>query len=155
MENFTTDRERYLDRIIEELTAFEDEGSLVYCEVGQLLSHGFSFWFNANSEEKVKVKTWDSTFDNERFKLGVFNLDRLAIAEVETSLNQIELNQLNQLIQAKLETKQLDSIVLDGLKCQLQTKLYNLEWNVDDEMNDNLRQLVHLIRNKKPVHNTR
>ncbi len=146
MEKYSTDRQAYFNKIIEELCAYNSTGALIYCEVGHLLTHGFSFQYERSPHKIVRMKIWDANYDNSRFRLGVFNLDRLAIHDQLIHFDSKTLEKLDSLTNFKLNVITTDRITVDGLSCQLRINGLRFNWNADDEMNDALGDLVHLIR---------
>ncbi|MEM9676056.1 MAG: hypothetical protein AAF992_25930, partial [Bacteroidota bacterium] len=76
------------------------------------------------------------------------NLDRLAITEREVAMNQDEMIEIKQLLEKEIHTIETERIVLDGLHCQLLIEDRQLEWNIDDDMNQNLSKLIGIIRGK-------
>ena len=155
MERLTTNRDSYFKEVIKELTEvdiLENEWSkFTFCEVGQLLTHGYSVSLISGKKQYLKIKIWNSDYDNERFKLGVFNIDRLAVTERNFELSAFELNEVNGILEKDLDTKDYGGIVLDGLFCQLKIRNKTLEWNIDEEMNNNLNNLISILRKKASV----
>ena len=155
MERLTTDRDSYFKEVIKELTEIDlhenETNKFTFCEVGQLLTHGYSISLISGEKVYFKMKMWNSDYDNERFKLRIFNLDRLAVTERNFDLSEFESNNLNGILEQELDTKDYDGIVLDGLFCLLKTKNKTLEWNIDEEMNENLNNLISILRKKASV----
>ncbi|WP_299890921.1 hypothetical protein [uncultured Lacinutrix sp.] len=155
MERLTTNRDSYFKEVIKELTEIDlsnnEESKFVFCEIGQLLTHGFSVSLILGEKEYLRMKIWNSHYDNERFKLRIFNLDRLAVTERDLDLSEFELNEVNGILEQELDTKKYAGIVLDGLFCQLKIGNKTLEWNIDEEMNKNLNSLITILRKKASV----
>ncbi|MDI9310077.1 MAG: hypothetical protein QM535_07670 [Limnohabitans sp.] len=151
MERFTTNNDKYFEQIKKELTEIPlpKSQSLIftYCEIGQLLSYGFSVSLIKDEKHFLKIKRWNAAFDNQRFNLKIFNLDRLAVAEKNVELTNAELFRIEKLIEDKLELKKNQAVVLDGLFCQFKTKDCCLNWNTDEEMATALFKVVTFLRN--------
>lgn len=150
MEKFSNNREDYWKQIKKELIATNDSIDFVfrYLEIGQLLSHGFSAVLTEKNPRELVLKIWNAEYDNKRFDKGVFNLDRLAITDRKVELNSKEIQTINKLLDSKLELTNRAGIVLDGLLCQFEINGRKLDWNVNEEINNNLTQLAELLRNK-------
>ncbi|MEH0157322.1 hypothetical protein V6R21_24625 [Limibacter armeniacum] len=155
MEKFSNNRENYWNQIKKELSDVNDSGDFrfQYLEIGQLLSHGFSVTLTEKNPRELVLKTWNAEYDNQRFDKGIFNLDRLAITDRKVELNSQESKTINKLLDSKLELTNWGGIVLDGLFCQFETNDRKLDWNTNEEINDDLIELVELLRNKA-IHNT-
>ena len=150
MEKFSNNREDYWNQIKKELldTNDSEEFRFQYLEIGQLLSHGFSVTLNEKNPSELELKIWNAEYDNKRFDKGIFNLDRLAIASKKVKLNSQESETINRLLGAELELTNWGGIVLDGLFCQFEINGRKLDWNTNEEINNDLTELVELIRNK-------
>ena len=150
MERLSNSREEYWSQIKKELSGTNDSGGFrfQYIEIGQLLSHGFSVTLTDKQPQVLVVRTWNATYDNGRFDQGIFNLDRLAITNRTVPLSLQESDTVNRLLNTEIELKNRVGVVLDGLFCQLEHNGRKLDWNTDEEMNDNLTELVELVRNK-------
>lgn len=150
MERLTTDSAKYFNEIKKELTDVQIESNqtlhFTFCEISQLLGHGFSVSLISGEKDYLKIKTWNAVFDNTRFNLNIYNLDRLAVTEKVIDLNTTDCLRIRKLIQHKLEVKKTDGITLDGLYCQFKTNEYCLNWNTDNEMDTELHKLVKLLR---------
>ena len=155
MERLTTDRNSYFKEVIKELTEIDlqknEKRELTFCEVGQLFTHGYSVSLISGEKQYLKIKMWNSDFDNERFELRIFNLDRLDVTERNSGLSELELNKINRILEKDLDIKDYAGIVLDGLFCQLKFKNRTLKWNIDEEMNDGLDNLISILRKKASV----
>lgn len=150
MERLTTDSIKYFNEIKKELTDVQIESDqtlhFTFCEIGQLLNYGFSVSLISGEKNYLKVKTWNAVFDNTRFNLNIYNLDRLAITEKVIDLNTRDYLRIHELIQHKLEVKKIDGIILDGLYCQFKTNKYCLNWNIDNQMESKLCELIKSLR---------
>lgn len=150
MEKFSNNREDYWNQIKKELldTNYSEEFRFQYIEIGQLLSHGFSVTLNEKNSTELGLKIWNADYDNKRFDKGIFNLDRLVIADKKVKLNSQESETISRLLGTKLELTNPGGIVLDGLFCQFEINGRKLDWNTNEEINNNLTELVEIIRNK-------
>ena len=155
MERITNDNIKVFEQLKIELSYSEEKAThnLLFCytEISQLMIYAYSFIAlkDKNKEQyQYFIKLWDSNYDKNRFNLGIFNIDRLAIKEREITLDEIEHNSIQQLYQKPLRTKEYEGIVLDGLFCQLNipAQKRNLEWNIDGEMNHDLSNFVLILR---------
>ncbi|KAB7530014.1 hypothetical protein F8C76_00370 [Flagellimonas olearia] len=141
-----------LKKELTELDLGENEKlRFTYCEIGQLLTHGFSVSLTTSDNNFLRVKNWNTKFYREGFENGFFNLDRLAINEKKIKITDSEFLDLQKLINKELNKNKIDGIVLDGLFCQLTVGNKTLEWNINKEMNKNLNELILLIRKKASV----
>jgi len=150
MEKFSNNRYDYWNQIKKELLETNDseEFRFQYLEIGQLLSHGFSVTLNEKNPSELELKIWNAEYDNKRFNKGIFNLDRLAIVSKKVKLNSQESETINRLLDSELELTNWGGIVLDGLSCQFEINGRKLDWNTNEEINNDLTELVELIRNK-------
>ena len=157
MEQFTNDNIKFFDQIILELHDFDyDENwgiQFQYVEVPYLLRYGFSFCFLINGKEsKFLQRTWNSKYDRERFNLGVFNLDRLAVTQKDIHFNEDEKIFFNSINLSTLNTVEYKGIVIDGLFCEMKIPKHEkkFEWNIDKEMNTELENVISKIRAIQP-----
>ncbi|GGG08168.1 hypothetical protein GCM10011344_05910 [Dokdonia pacifica] len=150
MERFSNSTEAYWNQIQKELLNGYDSKDFrfQYLEMGQLLSHGFSIAQTKRNSTQLIVKVWDAAYDNKRFSKRIFNLDRLAITDKKVELTGQELERINRLLNTKLDLTNWGGIVLDGLFCQFEINNKKMDWNVNEEINDNLTELVELLRSK-------
>jgi hypothetical protein len=152
MERLTTDTLRYFNEVKKELTDIDVKKNqnleFTFCEIGQLLSHGFSVSYLKGESNILKIKKWNAEFDNKRFNLNIYNLDRLAVIEKNIKLTTDEIEKIEKLIEMKLELKKIDGIILDGLFCEFKTEKYSLNWNINEEMNSEFYNLIEFLRNK-------
>lgn len=153
MEKFSNNREEYWNQIKKELLGIGHSGNFrfQYLEIGLLFSHGFSIILSEKVPQELVLKIWNAKYDNKRFDKGIFNLDRLAIINKKIKLNSRELETVNRLLNSKLELTDSKGIALDGLFCQFETNLVKLNWNINEEINNNLIELVTLLRHKSSV----
>jgi hypothetical protein len=157
MEQFTNDNIKFFDQIIKELQDYDyDENweiQFQYAEVPYLLRYGFSFCFLKNGKEtKFLQRTWNSEYDRERFNLGVFNLDRLAVTQKDIHFNEDEKIFFNSINLSTLNTVEYKGIVIDGLFCEMKIPKHEkkFEWNIDKEMNSELEKVISKIRAIQP-----
>lgn len=152
MERITTNRSVYFNEIKKELlnTSSLKNRELVftYCEIGQLLTHGFSISFLVGENSCLHIKKWNAEYDNERFKLGIFNLDRLALTKYEKELNNNDLLKIKSLSKSHLNINKHDTVILDGFYSELIFDKFTLRWNIKEEMNLALSELICFIKNK-------
>ncbi|MCR9252824.1 MAG: hypothetical protein NXI20_20545 [bacterium] len=149
MEKFSNNRDEYWNQIKKELGFGKTENfRLQYLEMGQLLSHGFSVALTEKNPDELILKIWNAEYDNSRFNKGIFKLDRLTITDNITKLSIQESETINRLLDSKLELTNGGGIVLDGLFCQFETNNIKLNWNTNEEINDDLTEIVELLRNK-------
>ncbi len=157
MENFTNDNIEFFNQIIRELNHFEYDQEwdiqFQYVEIPYLISYGFSFCFlKKGKETKFLQRTWDSKYDRERFNLGVFNLDRLAVTQKEIHFSEEDKNFFDSINLSKLNTVENKGIVIDGLFCQMKITKHEkkFDWNIDEEMNSELEKVISKIRAIQP-----
>ncbi len=150
MEKFSNHREDCWNQIKMELLDTNDSGDFrfQYLEIGQLLSHGFSVTLTEKNPRALALKIWNAEYDNKRFDKGIFNLHRLAISDRKVDLNTQELETINRLLDSELKLTNWGGMVLDGLFCQFETNSRKLNWNINKEINDDLTELVELLRKK-------
>ena len=152
MERLTTDSQKYFNEVKKELTDIDVEKNqflkFTFCEIGQLFSHGFSVSYLEGESNILKIKNWNAEFDNKRFNLNIYNLDRLAVIENNVKLTTDEIEKIEKLIEMKLELKKFDGIILDGLFCEFKTEKYSLNWNINEELNAEFSDLIKFLRNK-------
>jgi hypothetical protein len=156
MENFTNNKEEYFSQIKNELLDFKTEvgwlNRFEYLELPYFLTYGYSICFfteNEGDAGKLVYRKWNSAYDNSRFQLGIYNIDRLAITEDSIDIEKDDLKFFKSLDFKKMVLLKREFIVLDGLHCELkifETGLVHT-WNTDDEMSEALVQLVNRIRN--------
>ena len=103
-------------------------------------------------ESKFLQRTWNSKYDRERFNLGVFNLDRLAVTQKDIHFNEDEKIFFNSINLSTLNTVEYKGIVIDGLFCEMKIPKHEkkFEWNIDKEMNTELENVISKIRAIQP-----
>jgi len=152
MERITTNRSAYFNEIRKELletpSCNNPKPVFTYCEIGQLLTHGLAIHFFKGEKDTLLLKKWNATYDNERFSLGLYNLDRLAITTYHIKLNDNDLLEINRLLKSHLHTHKSDTFTLDGLYCEIIFDELTLQWNTKEEMNPSLSALIHFIKDK-------
>ncbi|KAA3624471.1 MAG: hypothetical protein DWQ02_23010 [Bacteroidetes bacterium] len=156
MEKFTNDRDKFLKQIIKELKAFPKDPNweplFQYLELPYFLTYGFAYNYSFNEElqqYRLLSREWNATYDNNRFDKGIYNLNRIAIVEKIVPDEEYDLSSSTNL--ANLKKVEIESIVLDGLICEMNSPKLSkpLIWNVDDEMNVALQNLVFSLRDLK------
>ncbi|WP_420574871.1 hypothetical protein [Kordia sp.] len=156
MERFSNNRDEFFNQVKIELSTIKSPKGIftrfIYLEIPYFMRYGFSISGFEESTSELLVKSWDAEYDWKRFKIGVFNLDRLAIHEHTIVLNQAEINELNILLTKELGLVEWKGITLDGFYCQLTTKATKLNWNTNYEINANMIALIDFLRGK--VHQT-
>ncbi|WP_299680407.1 hypothetical protein [uncultured Dokdonia sp.] len=152
MEKFSNNRDHYWDQIKIELLEINDFENFrfQYLEMGQLFSHGFSITQIEKNSKELILKIWNAEYDNKRFDKEIFNLSRLAITDSKIELNVQESETINKLLNTELSLTNYKGIVLDGLFCQLEFDNKKMNWNINEEINDDLTQLVKFLRSKVP-----
>jgi len=152
MERLTTDSLKYFNEVKKELTDIHVKENEIlkftFCEIGQLFSHGFSVSYLKGDSNILKIKKWNAEFDNKRFNLNIYNLDRLAVIEKTVKLTPREIKKIENILEFKLELKKVDGIILDGLFCEFKTDEYSLNWNINEELNSEFSNLIEFLRNK-------
>jgi|GEM_PF-2296967 len=155
MEKLTNSREEYFSQIRKELLDFRTESGWLkkfgFLEVPYFLTYGFAVgFFTKNNEEEGRLvcRKWNADYDNSRFQLGIYNVDRLAIAEESMKIAKDDDEFFQSVDLEKMDILSHDGVVLDGLHCELQIPETGslLNWNMDDEMNDAMISLVNRIR---------
>ncbi len=158
MEKLTNNRDEFLNQIKVELLGYESEGDwkeiFTYAEIPFFLRYAFSYNWSINiktSKYRLKRKEWNAEYDHLRFNKGIYNLDRLAIKEKELLIDMEAENYLHSINWGNINTIEFKGIVLDGLMCEL--RIHKIEksfnWNIDEEMNEDLTKLISVIRNWK------
>lgn len=152
MERLTTDSQKYFNEVKKELTDIDVKQNQIlkftFCEIGQLLSHGYSVSYLKGEFDILKIKKWNAEFDNKRFNLNIYNLDRLAVIENNIELTTYDIEKIEKILESKLELKKINKIILDGLFCEFKIEKHSLNWNINEEMNSELSNLVEFLRNK-------
>lgn len=152
MERITTNRLAYFNEIRKELLNTPPCNNrnpiFIFCEIGQLLTHGFAIHFFTGERNFLFLKQWNAAYDNERFSLGIYNLDRLAITTHYIILNYSDLLEINRLLKSHLHIRKSDTFILDGLYCEIIFDELTLQWNTEEEMNPALSALVRFIKDK-------
>ena len=153
MEKFTNDSILYFEKIVSELEDFKsDENWKIqfhYVEVPSFLNYGFSFCYLTNqNDSKLIYKKWNAELDAKKFQLRIYHLDRLAIVQKELNITQKNILFFNSIDLAKVNTIEYNGIVLDGYFCKMTIPKNNqiLEWNINKEMNSELKKLVSNLR---------
>lgn len=150
MERLTTNTSEYHKAVIDELSHIEltdnQKRIFTFCEVGQLWTHGFSVSLIAGEKEYLKLKKWNSESDANRFPLKIFNLNRIAVSEKNVDISMEMIQKIRDMLDCELNTEAYAGIVLDGLYCALTTDVKNLRWNIDEEMNESLNNLISTLR---------
>jgi hypothetical protein len=93
-------------------------------------------------------KYWNADYDSKRYKYGIYNLDRLAITCTNAKIPNIYLEFLGSINYHNFEIIKRNSIILDGLTCELQImeSYKTLKWNLDREMNSDLEKFINKLR---------
>ena len=144
MENFTNNTTVYFQAIEHELLKdnYTKMPILKYCEIEQRLQYGFSIAFYNVEYPYLLVKIWNASYDNKRFNLGIFNIDRLAITENKIELTPEKSKYLMNFSALNLEKEYLQNAVLDGRKCRLSLFGEFIIWNTKDEISDAANRFI-------------
>ena len=152
MERISRDTIALFNELKKELSRIDLEQNenlrFTYCEIGQLLTHAYSVSLTTSDKKFLKLKNWNTKFYREGFENGFFNLDRLAITEKKIEITDLEFSNFQELMNKDLNKNTLSGIILDGLFCQFKIGEKTLKWNIDKEMNENLSELISLLRKK-------
>lgn len=153
MERFTNNFQEVLNQLKKEFFDFKNINPeieiLTFLEYPKHPIHyGISFYIK-NDKLKCLFRYWDSAYDNNRFKSGVFNIDRLAISEQMLEINDTFVQAFNKIDFDALNTIETEGISIGGWHVEINIVKLNkcLDWNFDQQMNPSLRELVQLIRN--------
>ncbi len=158
MERFTNNRDKFLNQIKLELLEYENEEDwkeiFSYVELPYFLRYAWSYNLSINSKTskyKLTRKEWNAEYDLNRFKNGVYNLDRLAIKEKEIALSSTDTNYFHSINWNTISIVKFEGIILDGLICELRiaNEKKSINWNSDSEMNLELSRLIYTMRNWK------
>jgi len=155
MERFTNNIQEFIDQIKLELSGYELKDNYeyvyTYVEISQLLIYAYSYICvvdKVNSTCFLIRKEWNAMYDHSRFNKGIYNLDRLAIVEKEIEFKSEYSSLVKSINWNKIDTVEFNGIILDGLMCELRVSKPDkiLNWNIDQEMNNELAQLITEIR---------
>lgn len=143
MDRRTTDNIKFTDKIKSDLESTVDNSTRLILTIFPALSYDrHSIHFIKTNNPHLIIKTWDSKTDNEKFQLGVYNLDYLAINKRQVALTADQVIQLDNLIAADLKVDKLDGFILDGINYFLKiTDDKNFEWQDKNQLNKNLADL--------------
>jgi hypothetical protein len=123
----------------------ENSTRLVLTIFPELAYDRYSIHYIKTSSPYLNIKTWDSEADNEKFRLGIYNLGFLSIREKRIELATDEANQLDKLISASLKVEELDGFILDGVAYTLKVLSGSeeriFEWKDKKQLNNNLATL--------------
>ena len=151
MERFTNNPEQLRQQLLIELFDYvkteNTHAIFTYGELSALFLYGYSLhgYLEIDSQEiKWKEKVWKADYDFQRFRQGIFNIDRLAVVEKD-SARAVDLTGIPW---GRLATQTIDGIILDGAHCELRIlqPKQTLIWNVDEEMNNELASFIKLVR---------
>ena len=148
MEKLSTNKEAFINRLKEELLDYTHPVIFTYYEIGQLLTHAYSISYSKINGSVLRGKVWNAAYDNSRFNLGIFNLDRIAITQHDIEMTPSEREEIAYLSTLHHGINASKGVILDGLSCGIEIDDSHLKWNVDASMSNDLTKLVRLIRKK-------
>jgi len=153
MSNLTTDSIKYQSEIKNRLTGNFDNAwrpLWIYSEMSQLINYAFSYSFLIKgqiSNHKLIHRKWINNLSDET-RLGIYRIDSIKIKEEEINCSLNQIFEIQELAKRELSTSHYEGIVLDGHDNQFidfKLKKY-FNWNLDEEMNENLAELVSKIK---------
>lgn len=124
-----------------------------YTEMTQTLNYGYSFTFlvkDGLSNRRLLYRNWRNEL-NKKDRIGIYNLNAIIIEEevIDISLN--DLFEIQEMIKRDIKVTKFEGIILDGYFKQFTDHKLKKElvWNIDDEMNKCLSDLIFRIRKLK------
>lgn len=140
MDRRTTDNIKFTSKIKSELELPVDNSTRLILTIFPALPYDrHSIHYIKTNNPHLLIKTWDSKTDNEKFCLGIYNLDYLAFNNRHVNLTTDQAIQLDKLIDTDLKVDKLDGFILDGISYSL--KLHGekpFEWKDKKQLNNNL-----------------
>ena len=124
-----------------------------YIEMTQLPSYGYSLILilkENTSKRKLLYREWRNNLNLEN-QIGIFNLDRIIIDEYELQFQLNEIFEIQELTSRQINILDEKFIILDGYIKEFKDYKWGkeLNWNIDEQVNDNLKRLVDKIRKLK------
>src|SRR5690349_14230657 len=105
-ERFSNSRSDFENEIVQELTAAitgspEYKVKAVYIEFDAFPINRYAIIYAVGSTNQLTIRKWHSAFDNERFSLGIYNLDRIAIEEIKVELTDEQSSRLDKMLETE------------------------------------------------------
>jgi len=153
-ERFTNEYHEFSEQIKNELlspASIETPNyvAALYLQFSQLPVDRFSIHYLKGNLNRLLLKKWNSDFDNKRFELGVYNLDRIAINESTIDLTEIQAEKIDKLVKGKHSIENFNGIILDGYDFLLKTRIGEVEeifeWKVESQLPEVTKELVSLL----------
>ncbi len=153
MTSITNDSVKYQKEIKRRLTSDYEEGWAsvwTYCEMTQMLVHGYSLTFllkGSFNNRKLLYRSWQQVQYLEATP-GIYNLDHIHLHEEEIAVSLTDLFFIQEWAKKDIRTLDRKGIVLDGYHKEFTDHKTGktLTWNLDDEMNAPLSELVYKIK---------
>lgn len=154
-ERFTRHLSKFEEEIQRELETSinitDHSVKLIFTQFSVLPYDRFAIHYVQGSSSRLLIKSWDNEYDNGRFRLGVYNLDRIAIKESIIHLTHEQTEYLDRLIILDYFVKPFEGILLDGYRYSLKLKATNnqetnIEWQHYSQISNNTKQLVEFLR---------
>jgi hypothetical protein len=154
-ERFTNNYYEFLEEIKIELTSApsidkETHPVVVFLQFSALSIDRFAIHYLKGQPNRIILKKWNSQYDNERFRLGVYNLDRIAIHESIVELTEFQARELDTLLTYEHSTKEFGGIILDGYRFQLtinrNSKIKSFEWIDESQLSNATNEMVGILK---------
>ena len=153
-ERFTNKHLKFYQQIKSELispvqTDKNEQTKAVFLQFSELPVDRFAIHFIKGQTCKLVLRRWNNQFDNDRFLLGIYNLDRITINESIIGLSNRQVQQLEKLIAADQSVKSFDGIMLDGYYFSLSLWSGNverhLEWKLESQLSEVTKDLINVL----------
>jgi hypothetical protein len=154
-ERFTSNYYEFLEEIKIELTSVasidkETHPIVVFLQFSELPIDRFAIHYLKGKSNRIILKQWNSQYDNERFGLGVYNLDRIAIYESIVELTEFQAGELDTLLIHEHSIKDFKEIILDGYRFKLtinqNSEIKSFEWIDESQLSDATKEIVGILK---------
>jgi len=154
-ERFTNNYYEFLEGIKIELTSVasidkETHPVVVFLQFSELPIDRFAIHYFKGKPNRIILKQWNSQYDNERFGLGVYNLDRIAIHESIVELTEFYAKEIDTLLTYEHSTRDFKGIILDGYRFKLSinrnSEIKSLEWIDESQLSEATKQMIAILK---------
>ena len=128
----------------------DEQTRAVFLQFSELPFDRFAIHYLRGKRGKLVIRRWNSEFDNVKFSLGIYNLDRVCINESIVDLSTTQAKQLDKSIATEQSVENFHGIILDGYSYSL--TLYDgsveqrLEWKVESQLQQVTLELLSNLK---------
>ncbi|MGD1847832.1 MAG: hypothetical protein ACFB10_20760 [Salibacteraceae bacterium] len=117
-----------------------------YLEMGSLFSHAYSIYGLQNLPNRLQLRVWHPSWENDSFPPRDYDLDRIWISDHPVMLSPEQSILIHKLQRMPLEQVETQSAVLDGTQFEFHQEGTTVKWHLEEEITPALQKLTQFLR---------